>query len=52
MDTYKEVTIAIKVDQKIADQLHRRAKEKEVIFSKYVRRILTNQIEKKDKEQK
>ena len=46
METNKEVTITIKVDKKVSDQLKKRAKEKEVIFSKYVKRILINSLEK------
>ena len=50
METNKEVTIAVRVDKKIADQLKRRAKQKELIFSSYVRRILVNETKKENKE--
>lgn len=46
METNKEVTIAVRVDKKIADELKKRAKEKELIFSKYIRRILVSETEK------
>lgn len=46
METNKEVTIAVRVDKKIADDLKRRAKQKEVLFSSYVRRVLTNEAKK------
>ena len=50
METNKEVTIAVRVDKKIADQLKRRAKQKEVLFSSFVRRILVNETKKENKE--
>ena len=50
MQVNKEVTIAIKVDKKIADQLKRQAKQKDVIFSRYVRRILVNKAERSKNE--
>lgn len=46
----KQVSIQVKVDKRIADQLHRRAKEKEIIFSKYVKRVLTSEAEKKEEQ--
>ena len=46
METNKEVTISVRVDKRIADELKRRAKQKELIFSKYVKRILTSEVEK------
>lgn len=49
MQTQKEVTVSVRVDKKIADQLKRRAKQKELIFSKYVKRILVNELEKEEK---
>ena len=52
MQNNKEVYISVRVDKKISDQLHRRAKQKEIIFSKYVKRVLANEAEKKDEEQK
>ena len=50
MQTNKEVIITTRVDKKIADQLKRKAKQKEIIFSKYVKRVLTNEAEKKDEQ--
>lgn len=49
MDSNKEVTITIKVDKKISDQLKRVAKEKDYRFSAYVKRILINSLEKEKK---
>ena len=50
MQTNKEVTISVRVDKKIADQLKKRAKQKEMFFSSYVRRVLTNQTKKERKQ--
>lgn len=49
MQTNKEVSIQVKVDKKIADQLKKRAKEKEMFFSAYVRRVLINETKKENK---
>ena len=49
MQTNKEVTIAVKVDKKIADDLKKRAKQKQILFSSYVRRVLTNEAKKEKK---
>lgn len=46
MQKNKQVSIQVKVDKKIAEQLHKRAKQKELIFSKYVKRVLINEAEK------
>lgn len=46
MEKNKQVTIAVKVDKKISDELKRRAKQKEMFFSSYVRRILINETQK------
>lgn len=48
METNKEVTIAVRVDKKIADELKKRAKEKELRFSAFVRRILVSETEKEN----
>ena len=50
MQINKEVIITTRVDKKIADQLKRKAKQKEIIFSKYVKRVLINEAEKKDEQ--
>lgn len=52
METNKEVIITTRVDKRIADQLKRKAKQKEMIFSKYVKRVLTNEVEKQKDEVK
>lgn len=49
-NTNKEVTIAVKVDRKIADELKRISKQKDYRFSSYVRRVLVNEVEKQKKE--
>ena len=46
----KEVSIQVKVDKRIADDLKKRAKQKEMFFSSYVRRILVNQTKKEQKQ--
>lgn len=49
-NTNKEVTIAVKVDRKIAEELKRISKQKDYRFSSYVRRVLVNEVEKQKKE--
>ena len=47
-NTNKEVTISTKVDKKIADELKKIAKQKQIRFSSYVKRVLVADIEKQN----
>lgn len=49
MDTNKEVIITTRVDKKIADQLKKVAKQKQIRFSSYVRRVLINSLDEEKK---
>ena len=51
MKSSKEVTISAKVDKEIAVALKKQAKEQEIRFSSYIRRILIKSVEQK-KQQK
>lgn len=46
METDKEVSIQIKVTKQTAKQLHKRAKQRGLIFSKYIKRILIDSLQK------
>lgn len=51
MQTNREVVITTRVDKKIADELKRIAKQKQLRFSSYVKRVLVAETEKQKKEQ-
>ena len=51
MQTNREVIITTRVDKKIADELKRIAKQKQIRFSSYVKRVLVAETEKSKKEQ-
>lgn len=51
MQTNKEVIITTRVDKKIADELKKIAKQKQIRFSSYVKRVLVADVQKQKKEQ-
>ena len=52
MQFNKEVIITTRVDKKVADELKRIAKQKQLRFSSYVRRVLVAETEKKKEQSK
>lgn len=46
MQNNKEVIVTTKVEKKIADELKKIAKQKDLRFSGYVKKVLTTQIER------
>lgn len=46
----RQVAVQIKIDKNIVDQLKKIAREKGCIFSAYMRNIILNSLEKKEKE--
>ena len=52
MQEKKQVSIQVKVNKQIADQLKVIAREKQLRFSSYVKRILVNEVEKQKDEVK
>ena len=49
MNTNREVIITTRVDKRIADALKKIAKQKQIRFSSYVKRVLVAETEKNEK---
>ena len=49
MDTNKQVSIQIKIDQQTWIELKRQAKRKGMFFSKYIQKLLIDSLQKEQK---